>query len=165
MVIHVAARPAAPDEGTLARPSLTLVRRFKASPAQVYAAWTRPEMMAAWWGPHNTRVEHAEADPRVGGRFRVQMREDGGELHDVSGVYREVVPGEKLVFTWAWISTPERESLVTVILRPLDEGTELTLLHERFADQAARDGHASGWSEALVRLQAALDDGPRGCTR
>ena len=59
----------------------------------------------------------AEADARVGGRYRIVMRTSDGEEHDVSGVYREVVPNEKLVFTWAWRSTPERESLVTVMLK------------------------------------------------
>jgi uncharacterized protein YndB with AHSA1/START domain len=84
-----------------AKPSLTIVRRFRASPARAYAAWTRPEMMATWFGPHHTRVESAECDPRIGGRFRVVMRAEDGERHDVSGVFREVVPERKLVFTWA----------------------------------------------------------------
>jgi uncharacterized protein YndB with AHSA1/START domain len=70
----------------------------------------------------------------------------------VSGVYREIDPDRKLVFTWAWISTPERESLVTVSLAPTDEGAELTLLHEQFFDEAARDGHRSGWGESLDKL-------------
>ena len=51
-----------------------------------------------------------------------------GEQHDVSGVYREIVPNEKLVFTWAWKSTPERESLVTVMFKPDGAGTMLTLI-------------------------------------
>ena len=59
----------------------------------------------------------AEADVRVGGRYRIVVRTPDGEEHDVSGVYREVVPNEKLVFTWAWRSTPERESLVTIALK------------------------------------------------
>jgi uncharacterized protein YndB with AHSA1/START domain len=141
---------------TATRPSLTLVRRLKASPARVYAAWTRPEIMAAWFGPHRTRVESAESDPRVGGRFRVVMREDNGERHDVSGTFLEVEPERRLVFTWAWITTPERESLVTVTFRPVGDGTELTLLHERFADEAARAGHEGGWTQALERLESLL---------
>ena len=135
------------------KPSLTLVRQIKAPPAKVYAAFTQPEKMARWWGPHNTEVVRAEADPRVGGRFRVIMRDTDGEQHDVSGIYREVEPDRKLVFSWAWITTPERESQVTVSLQPIQEGTELTLLHEQFFDEAARDGHREGWSEALERLE------------
>jgi uncharacterized protein YndB with AHSA1/START domain len=93
---------------------------------------------------------------RVGGRFRVVFHTEDGEEHDVSGVYREVVPNEKLVFTWAWRSTPERESLVTVALRPDGGGTSLTLTHEQFFDEAARDRHAAGWAGALAKLEAIM---------
>lgn len=136
-----------------ARPSLTLQRRLNASPAKVYGAWTDPAQIAKWWHPASNRVVHAEADVRVGGRFRVIMRTPDGEEHDVSGVYREVVPDEKLVFTWAWRSAPERESLVTVRLRRDGEATLLTLTHEQFDDDAARDSHRSGWSDALDWLE------------
>ncbi|HEX8374466.1 MAG TPA: SRPBCC domain-containing protein [Geminicoccaceae bacterium] len=135
-------------------PSLTLVRRIKALPAKVYAAWTDPVTMARWWGPDPGPALSAEADVRPGGRFRVVLRGEDGEQHDSRGTYREVVPGEKLVFTWHWASTPERESLVTVLLRPVGDGTELTLIHERFFDEAARDRHSEGWSGALDKLQA-----------
>ena len=76
-----------------------------------------------------------------------------GEEHDVSGVYREVVPNQKLVFTWAWRTTPERESLVTVTFKPDGDGTLLTLLHEQFFDEAARDRHAYGWTGTLDKLE------------
>ncbi|HET6469968.1 MAG TPA: SRPBCC domain-containing protein, partial [Geminicoccaceae bacterium] len=68
----------------------------------------------------------------------------------------EVVPDAKLVFTWAWRSMPERESLVTVLLRPDGDGTLLTLTHERFFDEDARDRHRSGWSGALDKLERHL---------
>jgi len=86
-------------------------------------------------------------------RFRIVMRgTDGGE-HDVSGVYREVVPNEKIVFTWAWRSTPERESLVTVVIKPEGAGSLLTLVHEQFFDEAARDRHEHGWIGCLDKLE------------
>ena len=53
------------------KPSLTLVRRLKAPPAKVYAAWTDPALMARWWGPDAGPVLSAEADVRPGGRFSV----------------------------------------------------------------------------------------------
>ena len=84
------------------------------------------------------------------------MKSPDGEEHDVSGVYREVIPNERLVYTWAWKSTPERESLVTVELREKGDATELTLTHERFADSEARDRHQEGWTGCLDRLQRAL---------
>lgn len=151
-------------------PSLTLVRRLRASPAQVFAAWIRAETLATWFGPHHTRVEEAELDVRPGGRFRVVLREDNGERHEVGGTYTEVTAGEGLAFTWAWHSTPERQSRVSVRLRPVAEGTELTLVHDRFADEATATRHRRGWTESLERLDAlfgggAQHDGSRETTR
>jgi len=62
----------------------------------------------------------------------------------------------KLVFTWTWRSAPERESLVTVVLRPDGDGTLLTLTHEQFVDEDARDAHASGWTSGLDGLERYL---------
>jgi uncharacterized protein YndB with AHSA1/START domain len=97
---------------------------------------------------------HAETDVRIGGRFRVIMEDDKGELHNVSGVYQEVVPNERLRFTWSWITTPERESIVTVTFAPAAGGTLLTLLHEQLFDEAARAGHTHGWTGSLAKLEA-----------
>jgi uncharacterized protein YndB with AHSA1/START domain len=98
---------------TAVKPSLTIKRRFNASPAKVFAAWTDPQKMIRWMGPPSIIRCEVENDLRVGGRYHIKMVVPDDE-HNVSGVYREIVPNEKVVFTWAWISTPERESLVTV---------------------------------------------------
>ena len=134
------------------KPSLTLKRRLKAPPAKVYGAWTEPDKLTKWFGPAGAETLEAETDARVGGRFHVLMRTADGELHGVSGIYREVVPDERLVFTWAWRTTPDRESLVTVTLKGDGDGTLLTLLHEQFFDEEARDRHNEGWSGALDKL-------------
>ena len=76
-----------------------------------------------------------------------------GEYFQVGGVYREIVPNELLVMSWAWHSTPERESLLTISLKPDGAGTLLTLHHEQFFDEAARDGHEKGWTELLGKLE------------
>jgi uncharacterized protein YndB with AHSA1/START domain len=137
----------------LIEPSLTLKRRLKAAPEAVYAAWTDPEKIVKWFGPDAGPVEHAALDVRVGGRYTVIFRTEDGEQHHVSGIYREVVPNEKLVFTWAWRSTPERESLVTILIKPDGAGSLLTLQHEKFFDEKARDDHARGWSGCLDKLE------------
>lgn len=100
----------------------------------------------------------AQTDVRVGGRFQVVFKTLDGEQHDVSGAYREVDPLRKLVFTWAWISTPGRISQVSLGFNPSGGGTELTLLHEQFYDLAARDGHQGGWTGSLDKLAAYLQD-------
>jgi uncharacterized protein YndB with AHSA1/START domain len=139
--------------GVAAKPSLTLKRRLNAAPAKVYAAWTDPAKLKQWFGPDSGAVERAETDLRVGGRYVVVFYTEDGEEHHVSGSYREVVPNKKLVFTWAWRSTPERESLVTVLIKPDGDGSLLTLIHEQFFDEAARDRHAFGWTGSLDKLE------------
>jgi uncharacterized protein YndB with AHSA1/START domain len=138
------------------KPSLTLKRRLNTAPEKVYAAWTDPEKIVKWFGPEQIETLSAQADARVGGRFRIVMRSSDGEEHDVGGVYREVVPNKKLVFTWAWRSTPERESLVTVLIKPDGAGSLLTLVHEQFFDEAARDRHEHGWTGCLNKLERYL---------
>jgi uncharacterized protein YndB with AHSA1/START domain len=138
---------------TATKPSLTLKRRLKATPDKVFAAWIDPEKIKHWMGPGEIKALSAECDARTGGRFRWVMRAPDGEVHDVSGIYREVIPNEKLVFTWAWKSTPERESLVTVLIKPDGDGSLLTLTHEQFFDEDARDRHQGGWNSALDKMQ------------
>jgi len=139
-------------------PSLTLVRHFKAPPKLVYAAWTRPELIAQWWGPHHTRCESAEAELKVGGRFRtVLVEQEGGARHEVSGRYSEIVPDTKLVFSWAWVSTPDKVSRVTVRFRPSGEGTEVTVTHDQFVDEQAAINHTRGWTHSLERLEAFIN--------
>ncbi len=136
------------------KPSLTIKRRFNASPAKVFAAWTDPEKIKLWMGPGETTTARAESDPRAGGSYRIVMRRpDSGEEFDVAGVFREVVPNEKLVYTWAWSGTRERLSLVTVTFQSDGAGTLLTLTHEQFFDEDARDRHNHGWEGALIKLE------------
>jgi uncharacterized protein YndB with AHSA1/START domain len=146
---------AAADAGLAGRPSLTLTRRLNAATEKVYAAWADAEKLVQWFGPAQVKAGSvkAEMDVRVGGRYRISFEGDGGEYHEVGGVYREVVPNKRLVFSWAWHSTPERESLVTVQLKPDGAGTLLTFRHEQFFDQTARDNHERGWTELLEKLE------------
>jgi uncharacterized protein YndB with AHSA1/START domain/predicted transcriptional regulator YdeE len=143
------------------KPSLILSRRIHAAPEKIYAAWTDPEKIARWWGPSNAaETLRAETDVRVGGRFRIAFRDTDGDTHDVSGIYQEVVPNRRLVFSWAWITTPDRESQVTLTFEPDGAATNFTLLHEHFYDVAARDAHQAGWGGALDKLKALFDLAP-----
>ena len=98
-------------------------------------------------------VTRADTDVRTGGRYTIVFHTEDGEEHHVSGTYLEVSPDERLQFTWAWRSMPERESLVTVTIKPDGDGTILTLLHEQFFDEPARDRHEYGWTGSLDKLE------------
>ena len=135
-------------------PSVTIVRRIKAPPAKVWAAITQADLMLRWWGPDAGPTLDVVADVSPGGRFSVVFRLLNGDEHNPTGIYQEVVPERKLVFTWDLPGKPEPQSLVTFRLEPFEGGTVLTLTHERLPDEAARDSHEKGWSGLLDKLPA-----------
>jgi len=153
----LAKHDAVSDAELAARPSLTLTRRFSAAPEKVYAAWADPQRLVQWFGPGSVEEGSVKADIdlRVGGRYRISFRANGN-YNEVGGVYREVVPNQKLVFSWAWHSTPERESLVTISIRPEGSGTLLVFNHAQFVDEQARDNHQRGWTDLLGKLETYL---------
>jgi uncharacterized protein YndB with AHSA1/START domain len=135
---------------------LRLSRVIAASREQVFRAWTDPALLRQWFCPVDMSVALAEADLRVGGAYKVRMRKSSGELHTTYGVYREIIPNEKLVFTWGWEGPDRHETLVTIELRDKDNGTELVMIHERFADQASADHHGQGWRSCFDNLAARI---------
>ena len=141
-------------EKVVQKPSLALSRRYPVAPEKVWRAWTDPEAVKRWWGPGpGEPVSAAELDVRVGGRFRIVFGGADGSAHTCAGVYKEVVPNRKLVFTWTWPnSTPERESLVTLVFRVVEGGTELAFTHEQLFDEKVRDDHKRGWTSLLDKL-------------
>jgi uncharacterized protein YndB with AHSA1/START domain len=140
------------------KPSLVLHRKFPVAPEKVWRAWTEPEALKRWFGPEGPQpVSVADVDLRVGGRFRMVFGGPEGNEHEAAGVYQEVVPNRKLVFTWCWPrTTPDRISQVTILLRAEGGGTDMEFRHEKFHDQAARDGHNRGWTQTFAKLEAYL---------
>lgn len=136
---------------------LRLTRTIAAEPTAVFAAWTEPDRMQRWLCPEGVTIEAVEADPVVGGAYRVRMRSERG-VHTAHGTYREVDPPRRLVFTWDWEEAESSvgETVVTVELREVERGTELVLTHEGFPAAEARDGHEEGWASCLNRLESHL---------
>ena len=139
-------------------PSVAIVRRIRATPAKVWAAITQPALMMRWWGPDAGPTLRVEADVRPGGRFSVVFRLLNGQEHNPTGFYREVIPEKKLVFTWDLPGAAEPESLVTFQLKPIDGGTQLTLIHAHLPDEEARASHEQGWSGLLDKLPIFLGE-------
>jgi uncharacterized protein YndB with AHSA1/START domain/predicted Ser/Thr protein kinase len=127
---------------------------------EVFAAWTNPEQMARWYAPTDDfTTPIAEADPRVGGQYRVAMKhKDRQEANIVSGQYCRVDFPHCLCFTWAWEAprADVHETQVTLDFRPDAGSTHLTLTHERFRDEQARKDHTEGWTGCLNRLATKL---------
>lgn len=116
-----------PGLAVTARQATLVMRRvFAASRRRVFDAMTRPEHIPHWYGPPGVSVCHCESDLRVGGAYRIALRTaDGAEL-GFKGVYREIVPPERRVYTWAPERMPEREALVTETFHERDSKTSFT---------------------------------------
>ena len=132
-------------------------RHYPFAAEKVWRAWTEPQALSRWFGTARPgAVTEAEVDLRVGGRYRIVSKLPDGETHDVSGVYQEVVPHSRLVFTWAWRSTPDRVSRVSIDFVARDGGTALRFVHDRFFDDHARINHERGWQPVFDQLDAYL---------
>ena len=141
---------------------LVITRSFDAPRERVFDAWLDPNQIARWIGPSNIRAETMESNPKLGGRYRIHMRRtDGGSGPVVTGVYREIVRPERLVFTWAWETAHEQgmpgdETIITLTFRERGGKTEMTLRHEGFATKESRDSHDQGWNGSFDKLAELL---------
>lgn len=141
------------NAGTQEKPVLDIERHYDAPPERVWQAWTDPQALSRWFGPGDEHsVTQANVDVRPAGRYTIAFRTPDGEEHRVSGTYEKVVEHRKLSFTWAWQSTPERVSFVTVTFEADGNGTRMRFRHERFFDRAARDNHERGWTMTFAKL-------------
>ena len=144
---------------TAEKTSLEIKRLINAPRDCVYAAWTDPAQLKEWFGPENVRTRNFTADARVGGKYRWDLINEEGEDMTISGEYRELVPGKKIVFTWKWDDDEAwkyTSSVVTVELSDCDGGTELRLIHEKLPSEESRDRHNEGWNSVVDRLQKFL---------
>jgi uncharacterized protein YndB with AHSA1/START domain len=139
--------------------SLEIRRFIKASPDRVYAAWTDSAQLKKWFGPENVTTRDLIADVRVGGQFRWDCTDPEGNEVTISGEYREVEPGKKIVFTWRLEDDEDwknHSSIVTVEFLDREGGTELRLTHEKLPNEASRDDHTKGWDSVLDKLEKFL---------
>ena len=141
-------------------PTCVVRRTLPAPRALVYRAWTDPVLVARWsWGRKYETVS-LELDCRVGGRFRQQIRDkESGETWFFEGVYREVVPGKKLVHTFHFHSDrgkDDGESLVSIELEERGKSTEVIITHTQLADDERRKGTEAGWEDVLECIERVL---------
>jgi len=144
---------------------LIIRRSFRAHPRTVFDAMTKPELLRRWWAPRSLGVEliECEADARVGGTYRYVFGRPGQTPFAFSGVYKEVVPGARLVFTQ--IFEPMREAgegLITATFEGSDGWTRLTQRElypsKEVLDGAIASGMERGMRETLEQLDVLLDE-------
>lgn len=141
---------------------ITITRTFDAPRELVWKAWTDPARISQWWGPHGFEGAACEAELRVGGRFRLELRAANGNAYPCIGTYREIVEPERVVFAGiaedghpCGAGIPPR-ALVTVSFTERDGRTTLTL-HTLFESAerkhaAGEAGYFPGWTQSLERL-------------
>jgi uncharacterized protein YndB with AHSA1/START domain len=125
----------------------------------VFQAWTRAEELKQWFAPGpDFSIPIVEIDLRVGGHYRIGMQAPGRAVSVATGIYEEITPPARLVFTWRWAEAPADTptTRVTVEFRPKDGGTELILVHDNFSDANDRDQHEAGWVGCLNQLDRTL---------
>ncbi len=132
--------------------SLQLKRVFKTSPEKLWELWTNPEKVKLWHHPPGFSTSEAEADARVGGKYKIGMRSPAGQMDTVFGEFLELDKPRKLVFSWQWESNLEEKSVVTVELNPVSEGTELVLTHEKLSGPESVKAHAEGWDAIIPAI-------------
>ncbi len=140
---------------------IRLVRRIRARPSIVFEALTTTEGMTSWWGPDEYPVLSATADVRVGGRFCVRFRAAAGPEHECTGEFLEIEAPRRIVMSWQWVfggdpGERERVSRLELHLRPIETGTELTLIHAELRDEGTARSHEKGWESALDKLMRRL---------
>ena len=149
-----------PEAAPSADRDLVLTRLIEASPDKVFRAWTEPELLKQWFAPLPYTTPVAELDVRPGGSTLVVMRDPDGREFPGRGVYLEVVPNERLVFTDAYTEAwkPSPKPFMTVILTFENEGggTRYTARVRHWTD-ADREMHESmgfhqGWGKCADQL-------------
>ncbi len=146
---------------------LTIKRIFDAPRELVWKAWTDPDLFKRWWGPKNFTAPVAKIDLRVGGKYLYCMRGPDGKDYWSTGVYREIVPKERIVCTDSFADEKSNivpashygmtgdwplELLVTVTFEEIGGRTKMTLRHEGIPSGLMRELTETGWNESFDKL-------------
>lgn len=137
---------------------LGIERVLAADRESVFAAFTDPEQLVKWWGPGGFEIPSLDFEPRVGASYRIEMQPPEGDSFRLTGEFREVVPLERLAFTFVWepADPDDVETLATLVFRDRGQSTEVRLTQDRFKTAERRNLHRDGWRDSLDKLERTL---------
>ncbi|TIX92225.1 SRPBCC domain-containing protein [Rhizobium sp. P44RR-XXIV] len=149
----------ATNDGGDLRPQreIVLTRDIAAPRALLFRLWTEPEHLMRWWGPQTTTASSVSVDLREGGAWRHCILTAEGREYWSHGRYLEIIPPERLVFTFAWENRegkPEHPMQVTVEFRELGEKTRLVFRKAQLPDDTELKLQTGGWEQALDKYVA-----------
>lgn len=140
---------------------LEIERRFSAAPQEVFAAVSRPENLARWWGPEGMSLKDCVLDFTRTGPWTSTMISADGATYTVSGEVLTVDPPTCIEMTWAWHDeNGERghESRVRFEVEgDSDGGSVFRLIQTGLADEDSATTHDSGWTSSLRKLEALVE--------
>jgi uncharacterized protein YndB with AHSA1/START domain len=132
-------------------------REFDAPRDRVFAAYTDPELIPQWWGPHGTTTVVDQMDVRAGGSWRFVSQSDDGDTA-FRGTYREVTPPERIVQTFEWEGMPGHVSVETAEFQDLGDRTKVVTT-STFHTPEERDGMLhSGMEKGMTETFERLDE-------
>jgi uncharacterized protein YndB with AHSA1/START domain len=131
--------------------ALVVRHRIRASPEQLFDAWTDPVQLVKWWGPQGVECAEASVDLRPGGQYGIANRFPDGSILWIRGEFELIERPHRLVFSWRVGANANLER-VTVQFTVIADGTEVIVTHERVADEQTRARHAHGWAGCLDGL-------------
>ncbi len=135
--------------------TLEISRVLAAVPSVVFGAFSDSSELVKWWGPQGFTIPSVDFEPRVGGRYRIEMQPPQGDPFSLIGEFREVEPPARLAYTFVW-EDPDPDdvaTLVTLLFRDLGESTEVALTQGPFKTEARRALHRDGWTDSFDKLE------------
>ena len=134
--------------------SAVITRVIDASREELFEAFTNPKIMSEWFYPDEDMSVEVNNTFKVGGGYTLKMHGKDGVTYTHVGEYKEIVPPEKLVFTWN--SDFVQNTLVTIAFNKSDSGTEIVLTHDLLPSEEQAECHVGGWNGCLARLESTM---------
>jgi len=134
--------------------TVVVTKVINASREELFEAFNNPEIMSKWFYPEDDMSVEVNNTFHVGGGYTLKMHSKSGDLYTHVGEYKEIIPLEKLVFTWN--SDFVQNTVVTVTFSEMETGTEVTISHDLLPEGDMTENHRKGWNGCLNRLESTM---------